>query len=395
MREAEHARLQALFDQEKPHLTTAKKLKALGLTIDLKLESPKLLNWLCAYMDPFYREDDPAPERIGFDVEFVYADGIVQYATWMSEAFGADETVSRKPGSQFHMLELGKESYLLVEPVEGTAFLVNWATGRIRAAYSSKTRWPGKTLVSLVIEILTRYLEGIGYCIYHAGAFTTERGAVIVCGKGGSGKTTLLSGAVMAGAELIANERCFIKVDESGVHAVGFPQKVFVGLGMGLSFDGLKRYARNPATLLGPQRRYDRARVARTDPDKIGRLGDKFGMLTAEFTRALNGSKPVVGGNVVGILQPQISSKVERSTLAPLGEKDQKKLMRHNTLSLGRDKHYSYWLDLDLHYATPHHDALSKLPGATMHYRIKNQTFQGMADPLGTIYDTLAAQEKR
>ena len=342
-------------------------------------------------MDPSYREKDASPERVAFDTDFVYADEIVQYASWMMETIGAVDSVMRTPKSQIDMLELGEHTYMLLDAVDGIAFLVNWQTRRIQEAYSSKTKYPGKALGTLMIEVLTRYLEGIGYCNYHAGAFNTERGTVIVCGKSGSGKTTLLSTAVMAGAELIANERCFIKVDDSGVHAVGFPQKVFVGLGMALCFEGLKRYALNPTTLLGPQQRYNRERVLRTEPDKIGKLGDKFGMLTAEFTKALNGSKPVVGGNVVGILQPRISSKVDVSALEPMTEDDQFTLMRRNTIGLGRDKHHGYWLDLDFMNATPHHEAPSKLPGATMRYKIKDQAFKGSDDPLALIYDTLEA----
>ncbi len=389
MHDTEHAHLEALFAMQTPYLTYKEPLKALGLTINLRLETPKLMGWLKAYMDPVYRVEDSAPERVAFDIDYVYGDDIVQYATWMIEALGADDSVLRTPKSRVHLQELGPSSYLLVEPVAGVAYLVDWKARRIQAAYSSKTRWPSKMLGSLIIEVLTRYLEGIGYCNYHAGAFTTDRGAVIVCGKGGSGKTTLLSGAVMAGAQLIANERCFIKVDESGVHAVGFPQKVFVGLGMALNFDGLKRYALNPTTLLGPQRRYNFGRVQRTEPRKVGRLGDKFGMLTAEFTNALNGSKPAVGGNVVGIVQPRISSRVTRSALEPMLEEDLYELMRKNTISQGRDKHNAYWLDLDFMGAPRHHEALSKLPAATMRYRIKDQAFKGMDDPLTEIYAAL------
>ena len=389
MHDAEHAHLEALFAAQAPYLTYAEPLKALGMTINLRLESPKLASWVKAYMDPIYREVDGAPERVAFDIDYVYADEIVQYATWMVEALGVDGSVMRTTSSRVLMQELGETTYLLVEPIAGVAYLVNWETRRIQAAYSSKTRWPSKMLGSLMIEVLARYLEGIGYCNYHAGAFTTERGAVIVCGKGGSGKTTLLSAAVMAGAELIANERCFIKVDESGVHAVGFPQKVFVGLGMALNFDGLHRYALNPTTLLGPQRRYNFARVARTEARKIGRLGDKFGMLTAEFTAALNGSKPAVGGNVVGIVQPRISSRVEVSALEPMAEADLFELMRKNTISQGRDKHNAYWLDLDFMGAPKHHEALSKLPAATMRYKIEKQAFKGLDDPLSVIYDAL------
>lgn len=392
MHDVEYARLEALFVAQAPYLTYAEPLKALGLTINLRLESPKLAGWLKAYMNPIYQEADSAPERVGFDVDYVYADEIVQYASWMIEALGSDASVLRTPKSRVHALILGESSYLLVEPIAGVVYLVDWEKRRIQAAYSSKTRWPAKMLGSMIIEMLTRYLEGTGYCNYHAGAFTTDRGAVIVCGKGGSGKTTLLSAAVMAGAELIANERCFIKVDDSGVHAVGFPQKVFVGLGMALNFDGLRRYAFNPTTLLGPQRRYNFARVARTKPGKIGRLGDKFGMLTAEFTVALNGSEPAVGGNVVGIVQPRISSKVEVSSLEMMAKEDQLELMRKNTISHGRDKHNAYWLDLDFMGAPQHHEALSKLPGATMRYKIENQAFKGLDDPLAVIYDTLKAQ---
>ncbi len=389
MHDTERAQLEALFARNEPFLTPPVTLKALGLTVNLRAESLKLLGWLKAYMDPVYREEDHSPERVAYDIDYMYADDVVQYATWMLEAFGADQSVLRTPSSRVLMLALGPSSYLLVEPVAGLVYMVDWKARYIKAAYSSKTRWPSKALGSLMVEVLTRYLEGIGYCNYHAGAFTSPRGAVIVCGKGGSGKTTLLSAAVMAGAELIANERCFIKVDESGVHAVGFPQKVFVGLGMALNFEGLRRYALNPSTLLGPQRRYNFARVQGTAPEKVGRLGDKFGMLTAEFSAALNGSKPALGGHVVGIVQPRISSKVASSTLEPMTHDEQFKLMRRNTISLGRDKHNAFWLDLDFHGATPHHEALAKLPGATMHYRIKNQAFVGLDDPLTTIYDML------
>jgi len=391
MHDVEHAHLAALFAAQAPNLTYAESLKALGLTINLRLETPKLAGWVKAYMNPIYQEADSAPELAAFDVDYVYADEIVQYASWMVETLPVDASIWRTPNSRVLMQEIDEHSYLLVEPIAGVAYLVNWHTRRIQAAYSSKTRWPAKMLGSMIVEMLARFLEGIGYCNYHAGAFTTERGAVIVCGKGGSGKTTLLSAAVMAGAKLIANERCFIKVDDSGVHAVGFPQKVFVGLGMALNFDGLKRYATNPTTLLGPQRRYNFERVAATELRKIGRLGDKFGMLTAEFTAALNGSKPAVGGNVVGIIQPRISSRVEQSALEPLVEEDLFKLMRKNTISQGRDKHNAYWLDLDFMGAPQHHEALSKLPAATMHYRIKNQAFKGMDDPLAVIYGTLEA----
>ena len=389
MHDNERAHLEALFAAQDQNYTYSEQLKACGLAVNLRLDVPKLSKWLKAYMNPVFREEDTSPERIAIDVDFVYDDDIVQYATWMLEAFGADDTVMRTPNSQLLMLELSEHTYLLVEPLAGLAYVVNWQTRRIKAAFSSKTKWPAKALGSLVIEVLTRYLEGIGYCNYHAGAFTTERGTVIVCGKGGSGKTTLLSAAVMAGAKLIANERCFIKVDESGVHAVGFPQKVFVGLGMALNFDGLRRYATNPTTLLGPQRRYNHARVQRTEPRKIGRLGDKFGMLTGEFTFALNGSRPALGGNVVGIVQPRISSKVERSALEPMEEDELYALMRRNTISQGRDKHNAYWLDLDFMGATKHHEALSKLPGATMRYRIKNQKFKGLENPLDEIYAAL------
>ncbi len=392
MHNTERAHLEALFAAQEKYLTYSEPLTALGLTIDLRLETPKLAGWVKAYMNPIFSEEDAAPARVAFDVSYIYADDIVQYASWMVEAFGADSTVLRSPKNQIHMQELGEHTYVLLEPVAGVVYLVNWQTRRIQAAYSSKTKWPGKTLGRLMVEMLSRYLEGIGYCNYHAGAFNTERGAVIVCGKGGSGKTTLLSAAVMAGAELIANERCFIKVDERGVHAVGFPQKVIVGLGMALNFKGLKRYASNPTTLLGPQRRYDHARVQRTEPRKVGKLNDKFGMLTAEFTHALNGSKPVVGGNVVGILQPRISSKVTQSAMEPMTEEKQFKLMRRNTISLGRDKHHGYWLDLDFMNATPHHEALSKLPGATLRYKIKDQAFKGLDDPLAAIYDALEGQ---
>ncbi len=392
MHTAEHAHLEALFAAQASNLTYAEPLKVLGMTINLRLESPKLAGWMKAYMDPVFREPDTGPERVAFDVDYVYADEIVQYASWMLEAFGADGSVLPRPKSRLLMLELAETTYLLLEPVAGVAYVVNWQTRRIQAAYSSKTRWPGKTLGSLMVEVLARYMEGIGYCNYHAGAFTTERGAVIVCGKGGSGKTTLLSAAVMAGAEMIANERCFIKVDESGVHAVGFPQKVFVGLGMALNFSGLRRYATNPTTLLGPQRRYNFARVQSAPPEKVGRLSDKFGMLTAEFTYALNGSKPALGGNVVGIVQPRISSRVERSAFVPMAEDEQFELMRKNTISHGRDKHNAYWLDLDLVDAPKHHEALSKLPGATMRYRIKNQAFAGLDDPLSAIYEALSPQ---
>ncbi len=390
MHDSEHAHLEALFAAHVPYLTYAEPLQSLGLTVNLRLESAKLAGWLKAYMNPIFVDADARPVRVEMDVDYLYGDDIVQYASWMMEAFGADDHIMRSTSSRILVKELSEHSYLLLEPVEGVAYLVNWKTRRIRAAYSSKTCWPGKMLGGLMVEVLTRYLEGIGYCNYHAGAFTTDRGAVVVCGKGGSGKTTLLSAAVMAGAELIANERCFIKVDESGVHAVGFPQKVFVGLGMALNFEGLRRYATNPTTLLGPQRRYNFARVARTEPDKIGRLGDKFGMLTAEFTAALNGSKPALGGHVVGIVQPRISSRVTQTTLEPMAEDELYKLMRKNTLSQGRDKHNAYWLDLDFLGATKHHAALAKLPAATMHYRIRNQGFVGMADPLTAIYEALA-----
>jgi hypothetical protein len=160
---------------------------------------------------------------------------------------------------------------------------------------------------------------------------------------------------------------------------------------IGLAFAGLHRYALNPTTLLGPQRRYNFARVGRTEPRKLGRLGDKFGMLTAEFTDALNGSKPAVGGNVVGIIQPRISSKVQRSSFEPMAKDDLYELMRKNTISQGRDKHNAYWLDLDFMGAPKHHKALSKLPAATMRYRIKDQAFKGLEDPLTAIYETLAA----
>jgi ABC-type cobalamin/Fe3+-siderophores transport system ATPase subunit len=389
MHDTERAHLEALFTRHDQFLSRPQPLKLLGLTVNLRLETPKLLQWLKAYMDPVFRDEDNTPERVAYDIDYVYADDVVQYATWMLEALGADQSVLRTPSSRILMKELGPSRYLLVEPVAGVAYLVDWKTRIIKAAYSSKTRWPGKTLSSLMVEVMTRYLEGIGYCNYHAGAFTSPRGAVIVCGKGGSGKTTLLSAAVMAGAEMIANERCFIKVDESGVHAVGFPQKVFVGLGMALNFEGLHRYALNPSTLLGPQRRYNFSRVQSTAIEKVGRLGDKFGMLPAEFTNALNGSKPALGGRVVGIVQPRISSKVSTTTLEPMDHNEQFKLMRRNTISLGRDKHNAYWLDLDFLGATPHHEALAKLPGATMHYRIKKQAFVGLDDPLAMIYDTL------
>jgi len=390
MHKPEHSRLKALFAAQDINLRTPEALTTMGLTLNLRLESSKLMAWLKAYMDPYFAKPDLTAEQAAFDVDYVYADEIVHYASGLIETIGSEASIQRSASSRLEMLPLAEKTYLLVEPVEGIAYLVDWGAGHIQAAYSAKTRWPAKALDALVIEILTRYLEGIGFCNYHAGAFATERGVVVVCGKGGSGKTTLLSGAVMAGAQLIANERCFIRVDENGVYAMGFPQKVFVGLGMGLNFKGLRRYAFDPSTLSGPQRRYNRDRVAATPYKDMGRLGDKFGMLTGEFCRALNGSEPLVGGKVVGIVAPQITAKIAQSYLAPMAPAALEALMQRNSLSLGRDKHFAYWLDLGFSYADKHHVALGKIPGTVMHYGIKDQKFKGMEDPLGAIYDGLS-----
>lgn len=345
-------------------------------------------------MDPYFKEDDPSEVLAEFDLDFVHSDEIVVQAAWMIETHGVTMTVNRSSSSTLNVLLLDETTYMMFEPVEGIVYLVDRAVDKIQVAYGSRTRWPVRQLNGVVLEIMTRYLEGLGYCNYHAGAYATERGVVIVCGKGGSGKTTLLSAMVKEGAQLIANERCFIKADEDGIYAAGFPSEIFVGMGSTRQFPDLLRFARNPTTLLGPQRRYRPKVVAKFEPKDYGKLGDKFGMQPREFCAALQGPPPVVGGKVVGIVTPAINYKIEVSHLEPMDEAEQLKLMQKNTLSLGRDKHFQYWLDLGFSYAIPGAEALSKIPGAKLHYRTKDAKFRGMSNAIDAVFDTLEAQTK-
>ncbi len=394
MLSTEHKRLNALFAAQQCYLNTEETLQTLGLTINLRTETPKLVGWLKSFMDPYFRDGDSSEELVSFDLDFNYSDEIVLHAAWMIETHGVTMKVDRSSSSTLDVLILDETTYLMFEPIDGVVFLVDRAKDRIQVAYGSRTRWPGRQLCSVVLEIMTRYLEGLGYCNYHAGAYATERGVVIVCGKGGSGKTTLLSAMVKAGARLIANERCFIKADETGIYAAGFPSEIFVGMGSTRQFPDLLRFARNPTTLLGPQRRYRPKVVADYEPKDYGKLGDKFGMQPREFCAALKGPPPVVGGKVVGIVNPAINYKIDVSVLEPMDEAEQFKLMKKNTLSLGRDKHFQYWLDLGFTYAQPGAEALSKIPGLIMHYRTKDAKFRGMEAPVDKVFDALEAQRK-
>ena len=160
---------------------------------------------------------------------------------------------------------------------------------------------------------------------------------------------------------------------------------IFVGMGTALQFPGLARHLPEPGELTGLQRRMSRSRLKRTRRADWPGLDDKLGLLPVEFAECLGAPPPLAGGQVAGILMPDLDLGARDLSLRPLARAETRALVSRNILGRGRDRHHPFWLDLGQGLAEPAIDALADLPAQAVRFTTRDGGLRGAPDPLADI----------
>ena len=306
----------------------------------------------------------------------------------------APKFVQMNADRKVQLVELPDRSQMIFNASEATVYFINKSNREVSLVYLSRTPWPALVLYLTVWEVLYRYLEGGGWCVYHAGAVGTPDGIVAVIGGGGSGKTTLVAGLVRAGVAFVANERCFFRAADDWIEALTFIQPVHICIGTAWQFPVHGQLVTDQARLALPQVRFNRRRVDGTARHEQWKLPDKLSLLPCEFSAAINGSQPVISGHILGIVHPRLDLEAKEASCSNLDKENLTQLVANNTLIRGQDQHYPNWLGLDFPAAPVQAKALSTLPATEFTYCVDSEEFCGSGNPIELILDALASAGK-
>jgi hypothetical protein len=170
---------------------------------------------------------------------------------------------------------------------------------------SAHTTHPMHEIARCIRDLVTGYLRGHGWEMFHAGAVQIDDLNYLVLGNQGAGKTSLIIAMLFGGAEYISNDRVFIKSTEDGIQVRPFPMTIAIGLGTALQYPQLKYFITNPGSLTYPRRRFDLAHVHSYPEHKWYDLEDKLQLFSDELVHVFGKKKPHPGGIVSGVLFPQ------------------------------------------------------------------------------------------
>ena len=118
--------------------------------------------------------------------------------------------------------------------VEDRGVSYSWnSTSREIVVTGKEASIVGLDLNRLVRAALTAELEQDGWLMLHASCVVDgDRGAIVVGSKGSGKTTTALGLASEQGFQLLANDRCFVKVEQGRIRCLAWPGSVAVGLGL-------------------------------------------------------------------------------------------------------------------------------------------------------------------
>jgi len=92
--------------------------------------------------------------------------------------------------------------------------------------------WVEYSVALVARQLIRGSLESAGWVLCHAACVATADGGTLVVGGSGSGKTTFALRSALAGDQLLANDRCFLRARDGALEAVGWPMPISIGLGL-------------------------------------------------------------------------------------------------------------------------------------------------------------------
>ncbi|MDV5143996.1 hypothetical protein R1T08_06890 [Streptomyces sp. SBC-4] len=202
------------------------------------------------------------------------------------------------------------------QPDEGLAY--RWDGGRklLRIVSTDETAAAAAATARLARELVRAQLLTDGWEILHASAVTSEDGATILTlGDKGAGKTTTAFTLARAGWAMLANDRVFARVDDTGtVRVLPWPSAAAIGFGL---LDALDLYETVREHLTSGEQMHPTQHQTVTDAlltghrEPLWKKNGKGELKPQFFPDQLTSwlSIPLATqGHVVGILFPQITA---------------------------------------------------------------------------------------
>jgi hypothetical protein len=263
-------------------------------TIDVTTPDPADLRWLAGFLDPSFEEVPGAPAdcwvelvidrtayrrlaRLGRPGHGPLVEGFANDAkpAWLERwARAASATI-------FHQDRHGL-FYVVADDAAHVMIFAAERTPRCRV-----------TMMRVVRELAMNRVVATGDLLVHGAAIAVSGGVVVICGPKGSGKTTLLMSMLRTGAaDYVANDRCVLRPDGTGLRVRGLPTLVSI---------------RRDTLAWFPSARSDleRLRPDLFDPDPAP--GPRYSVSPPEFCHLFGDCRRVGGGPLRALLFPRIT----------------------------------------------------------------------------------------
>ena len=357
------------------------------LSLRLRAESPGIFEWIDRYHAPELR---PATDETpAFEYNCIYSDRLVSEALHLLTE-STSKTITDDDG--LRRLDISAGACVIYDPVRGSVVYADRDGGMFHYVYSSRTRLPACGFADVVFEPLLRTLQSLGSTVFHAGAVMTPHGAILIVGYGSDGKTTLVSGLIPEGFPFVANERCFIDQQHGSFYVTAFPAWHNIGLGTALQHPGLARLLPVPDDVTAPQRRFDRKRVAATEPQEWAGLSDKLALVTDEFTSKLRAPDAVSHVPLLGVVRPRVSHTPVSPQITVVPHRDRLQLIGENYLSPYKERvHHPDWMNFCVSEIMPDVHGLGRLPAVEYTFSLQDGRIHGTQHATQDLVESLAA----
>ncbi|MCM1967760.1 hypothetical protein [Streptomyces sp. G1] len=219
--------------------TTAIRIQAADAAVTVISKDSSITEWSGRYVGDWWNATPAEPTEV--------CTGFVVLADVDPKAYGE---VARQVTSREHKeTEYARLPLLVSEDRDGT---IRAFSSRDKLAYVSEPQTGRLTILGveaqavavatarLAREVVRGFLLRDGWTLLHASAAVVDGGAVLSFGSKGSGKsTTAMVLARRNGAELLANDRVFVRVESGYLQVLPWPSAAALGFGL---LDALNLY---------------------------------------------------------------------------------------------------------------------------------------------------------
>ncbi|MEU4969116.1 phosphoenolpyruvate carboxykinase (ATP) [Streptomyces smyrnaeus] len=211
--------------------TTAVRLTAAHASVTVQSNTPSVTDWSRRYFGPWWNAVEPPAEDAG----------VGPVVTAHLDETACDDLAAHVTTSPHEETTYAKARLLLtrdavgtvtaVSPAEGLAYHSEPAAGRLTLTGRSPQPLALAT-ARIAREMVRADLLRDGWTLLHASAAVRHGHAVLAFGSKGAGKTTTALLLAGRGAQLLANDRVFIKPVGAQLHVLPWPSAAAVGLGL-------------------------------------------------------------------------------------------------------------------------------------------------------------------